>query len=69
MKKREEKPRSNAGRKPIADKKIPVVLLVEKSKIVGEDHLDMDIKSKEFHDKVNDLKEELYSSIEFTRGK
>ena len=60
---------SNAGRKKVLDKKIPVTLLVEKSKIVGEENLDMDITSHEFREKVAEMKTELYKTIDFTRGK
>lgn len=69
MKGKSKKGHSNAGRKSILDKKIPVVLLVEKSKIVGEDHLDMDVKSEEFKTKMSELKNELYESIDFIRSK
>ena len=58
--------KSNAGRKREPNPKISVVLMVRKSKIVGKDNLDMDIKSPEFYQHLEKLKEMLYETIDFT---
>jgi hypothetical protein len=65
MKNNEEKHRSNAGRKPVADRKIPITVMVQKSKIVGVDHLDMDEKSDDFLIAKRAMQKMIDETVEF----
>ena len=60
--------KSKKGRPESKDPKIPILLMVRKSKIVGLNSVAIDKKSDEFKTKESELKRELYETIDFLRA-
>jgi hypothetical protein len=60
--------KSKKGRPESKDPKVPILLMVRKSKIVGLNSVAIDKKSDEFKTKESELKRELYETIDFLRA-
>jgi hypothetical protein len=60
--------KSKKGRPESKDPKVPILLMVRKSKIVGLNSVAIDKKSDEFKTKESELKKELYETIDFLRA-
>jgi hypothetical protein len=56
------KTKSKAGRKLVLDKKIPVVLMVEGSRVIGKSNLPFDKTNTAHIDKLNTYRAKLYKS-------
>ena len=57
-----KKEKSRAGRNPVLDKKIPVVLMVEGSRVIGKANLPFDKTNTAHIDKLNMYRAKLYKS-------
>lgn len=57
-----------AGRKKTTDPKDRVILFIKRSLISGKDNPSIEKESTEYAEKLEQLKQEIYETINFTRG-